>query len=118
MRPRSRIGTLVQVSVPGYAGRVHVQEDGPADAPPLVLLHGFSGSLHWFDRVVPLLADAFRLVRIDLLGHGSTGGPAADAPLQARVLEAVLAALDVDGATVVGHSFGADVAAELAERSA
>jgi pimeloyl-ACP methyl ester carboxylesterase len=118
VRPgRRTIGRLVRVETAGYRGRVHVREDGPAGAPPIVLLHGFSGSLHWFDRVVPLLADRFRLIRVDLLGHGSTGGPAADAPLQSRVAEAVLAQLDVAGATAVGHSFGADVAVEVTERS-
>ena len=112
---RSRSGTLVTVDTPGYSGPVHVREDGPADAPVLVLLHGFSGSLHWYDLVVPLLADRFRLVRVDLLGHGSTGGPATDAPVQAQAVAAVLARLDVHDAVVVGHSFGADVAVELAE---
>jgi pimeloyl-ACP methyl ester carboxylesterase len=115
---RRSIGTFVPVDVPGFRGRVHVREDGPSDAIPLVMLHGFSGSMHWFDRVVPLLADRFRLIRIDLLAHGSTGGPALDAPGQAGALDAVLAELDVAGATAVGHSFGADVAVELAERSA
>jgi pimeloyl-ACP methyl ester carboxylesterase len=111
------VGRLVPVSVDGFTGSVHVREDGPTSAPSLVLLHGFSGSLHWFDPLVALLADRFRLVRVDLLGHGGTGGPAADAPLQARVVEAVLAELSVEAASAVGHSFGADVAVELAERS-
>jgi pimeloyl-ACP methyl ester carboxylesterase len=106
-----------RLRVPGVRHPVHVREDGPADAPVLVLLHGFSGSLHWFDLVVPHWVDRFRLVRIDLLGHGSTGGPPADAPEQAQMVGAVLDRLDVREATVVGHSFGADVAVELAERS-
>jgi len=113
---RRTIGRRLRVA--GGRRPVHVREDGPAGAPVLVLLHGFSGSLHWFDLVVPQWADRFRLVRIDLLGHGSTGGPAADAPAQARMVAAVLDELDVDDATVVGHSFGADVAVELAEHSA
>ncbi len=117
MTHRRRIGALVTVSTPAFAGPVHVREDGPAGAPVLVLIHGFSGSLHWYDLVVPLLSDDFRLIRVDLLGHGSTGGPAADAPIQAQVVDAVLSQLDTTDATVVGHSFGADVAVELAERS-
>lgn len=108
---------MVHVDVPGYRGAVHVREDGPAAAPALLLLHGFSGSLHWFDLVVPALAENFRLVRIDLLGHGATRGLAADAPVQALATEAVLAQLDVTAVTAVGHSFGADVAVALAERS-
>jgi pimeloyl-ACP methyl ester carboxylesterase len=118
VRGRARIGRLITVETTGFRGGVHVREDGPARAAPLVLLHGFSGSLHWLDPIVPLLADRFRVIRMDLLGHGSTGGPAADAPLQARVVDAVLTHLDVSGATAVGHSFGADVAVELAEKSA
>lgn len=114
---RARIGSLINVAVDGFAGPVHVREDGPVDGPRLVLLHGFSGSMHWFDLVVPRLSDTFRLIRVDLLGHGSTGGPAADAPVQARVVEAVLAELECRGATAIGHSFGADVAVELAEKS-
>jgi len=115
-RGRRTIGELRAVSGPGYRGVVHVREDGPLDAPAILLLHGFSGSLHWFDLVVPMLADRFRVIRVDLLGHGATGGRPADAPLQARMVEAVLAALEVTDATAVGHSFGADVAVELAER--
>jgi pimeloyl-ACP methyl ester carboxylesterase len=114
---RRRIGEMVSVDVDGFAGRMHVRDDGPADGPALVLVHGFSGSLHWYDRVVPLLADTFRLVRVDLIGHGATGGPAVDAPVQARAVAQVLEILDVDDATAVGHSFGADVAVDLAETS-
>jgi pimeloyl-ACP methyl ester carboxylesterase len=114
---RARIGSLIWVQVDGFAGPVHVRADGPAGGRPLVLVHGFGGSMHWYDLVVPLLSDTFRLIRVDLLGHGSTGGPAADAPVQARAIEAVLAELDVRGATAIGHSFGADVAVELAETS-
>lgn len=93
-----------------------VTADGPADGAPILLLHGFGGSRHWWDRVAPRLADRFRVVRVDLLGHGETGGPAADAPAQARAVAAELERLDVSGVTAVGHSFGADVAVELAER--
>jgi pimeloyl-ACP methyl ester carboxylesterase len=117
MRRRGRIGTLVTVDTPKFAGPVHVREDGPADGPVLVLMHGFSGSMHWYDLVVPLLADTFRLIRVDLLGHGSTSGPAMDAPVQAQAIAAVLDRLGITHATAVGHSFGADVAVELAERS-
>ena len=60
---------FVDVVADTFRGRVRVAEDGPAGGPPIVLLHGLSGSLNWYDRVVPLLADTFRLVRIDLLGH-------------------------------------------------
>jgi pimeloyl-ACP methyl ester carboxylesterase len=96
---------------------VIVREDGPDDGPPILLLHGFGGSMFWWNRVVPLLTDRFRVLRVDLLGHGDTGGTAADAPEQARAVAAALDSLGVSGVTAVGHSFGADVAVELAEHS-
>ncbi len=99
------------------AETANVRVDGPPDAPTLVMLHGFSGSLKWFDRLVDRLADTYRLVRVDLLGHGATGGHAADAPAQAVMVDGVLARLDIEDAIVLGHSFGADVAVELAEHS-
>lgn len=101
-------------SVGGRA--VHVRVDGPAEGPPVVLLHGFGGSLHWFDRLVPLLGGC-RVIRVDLLGHGATGGPAADADEQARAVAGVLASLGMSDVVAVGHSFGADVALSLAETS-
>lgn len=110
---RYRIGTLV----PTGAGDIHVREDGPADGEPLVLLHGFCGSMHWFGRIVALLTDTYRVIRIDLLAHGCTGGGAADADVQVAMVESVLDKLGVSRATVIGHSFGADVAVGLAERS-
>ncbi len=97
------------------AGRhVNVREDGPADAPAVLLVHGFSGSLRWYDALTERLARRFRVVRLDLLGHGVTGGAAADAPEQADMVQRVLDRLDLAGVTAVGHSFGADVVVELA----
>lgn len=95
-----------------------VVDEGPHDAPVVVLLHGFSSSSHSYDLLVPLLVGAHRVVRVDLLGHGRTGGAAADAPAQADAVAGVMRVLDLTEVTVVGHSFGADVAVELAARGA
>ena len=97
---------------------VHVRQDGPEDAPAVLLLHGFAGSLHSFDDVTALLSDRFRVVRLDLRGHGRTGGSTGlDAPDQADMIVGVLDALGIDRpAAAVGHSFGADIAIELAAR--
>ncbi|MHA3700551.1 alpha/beta fold hydrolase [Jatrophihabitans sp. YIM 134969] len=95
-----------------------VTEDGPPDAPVVLLVHGFSSSSRSWDLVVPTLARAHRVVRVDLLGHGRTGGAAADSPVQAAAVQTVLAERGLTDVTAVGHSFGADVAVELAERGA
>ncbi|MCQ8241961.1 alpha/beta fold hydrolase [Rhizosaccharibacter radicis] len=52
--------------------RVFFREAGPADAPVLLLLHGFPSSSHMFRDLMPLLADRFRVIAPDLPGFGRT----------------------------------------------
>jgi len=49
---------------------------GPADAPTVVLLHGFPSSSHMFRNLIPLLATRYRVVAPDLPGFGFTVVPA------------------------------------------
>ncbi len=57
---------------------VFYREAGPADAPTLLLLHGFPTSSHMFRNLIPLLADEFHIVAPDLPGFGRSGMPARD----------------------------------------
>lgn len=104
--------------VPLGDGDLYVVEDGRSDAPALLLIHGTVGSTAWWDPVVPGLADAFRAIRVDLLGHGRSASPAGgyDIPAHARRVGAALDRLGVDRMTVVGHSMGCLVATALAEQ--
>ncbi|MFI5606228.1 alpha/beta fold hydrolase [Amycolatopsis sp. NPDC051903] len=111
---RPAAGTVVDVD--GIA--LHLREDGPGEAPAVLLVHGFSGSLHSWDGVAPLLAGSHRVLRADLRGHGCTGGHTGlDARSQATTLAAALKLAGADHVTAVGHSFGADVVLELAALS-
>ncbi|MFH9355430.1 alpha/beta fold hydrolase [Kitasatospora sp. NPDC017646] len=103
------------VRLPG--GDMHVVQDGPPDAPALVLIHGLGGSTTWWDPVMPRLRD-LHVVRVDLLGHGKSAKPADGYGMadQARRVAAVLDRLGVRHATVVGHSTGGAVATSLAEQ--
>jgi pimeloyl-ACP methyl ester carboxylesterase len=111
---RRPVGRLVSAG----GETVHVREDGPPEAPPIVLVHGFLGSLHWFDRLTPLLANDFRVIRTDLIGHGASsdnnGGYSPEQ--QARVLNSLLDELEVDAVTLVGHSLGGDTAISCVEQ--
>ena len=54
---------------------VFYREAGPADAPVILLLHGFPTSGHMFRDLIPLLADGYRVIAPDLPGYGQTKAP-------------------------------------------
>ena len=54
---------------------VFYREAGPADAPVILLLHGFPSASHMFRDLIPLLADRFRVIAPDLPGFGQTKAP-------------------------------------------
>ncbi|MGH2951038.1 MAG: alpha/beta fold hydrolase [Solirubrobacterales bacterium] len=109
------------LELPG--GDAQVFEQGPTlrirAGAPIVLIHGYAASLHWWDRLAPLLARRHRVVRIDLLGHGGSEKPSSgySIPEQAAIVAAALDQLEVQGAVVVGHSMGFSVSVALAERA-
>jgi pimeloyl-ACP methyl ester carboxylesterase len=111
---RADVGRLI--TLPGGVS-LQAREDGPAAAPPIVLLHGFDASLRWWQPSVPALARSHRVIRIDLLGHGGSAKPRGgySIPEQARLVDAAMGMLGVRRAVVAGHSMGAAVATALAE---
>jgi pimeloyl-ACP methyl ester carboxylesterase len=111
--------------VPDVNGlRMHVLEAGPADRerPCLLLLHGFPEIAYSWRKIMPPLADAgYRVLAPDLRGYGRTTGWSADYDDDQHpfaILNAVRDALALisalghrEVAAVVGHDFGAGVAA-------
>jgi pimeloyl-ACP methyl ester carboxylesterase len=100
-------------------GDISVCEDGPRDAPALLLIHGSASSARSWDAVVPLLTASHRVIRLDLLGHGRSAKPVDcgyAVPDQAARVGVVLDRLGVEHAVVVGHSSGGVVATALAEQ--
>ena len=67
-------------------GDLYVVEDGPPDAPAVLLIHGTGACTAWWDPVIPQLAGTRRVIRVDLAGHGRSASPAGgyDVPAQAR----------------------------------
>ncbi|WP_298464984.1 alpha/beta hydrolase [uncultured Erythrobacter sp.] len=56
---------------------VHLRDEGPRDAPAIILLHGANSSLHTWDEWTQSLSEEYRVIRYDQVGHGLTG-PAPD----------------------------------------
>ena len=54
---------------------IFYREAGPADAPTVLLLHGFPTSSHMFRNLIPRLADRFHLVAPDYPGYGASAMP-------------------------------------------
>ncbi len=102
------------VEVPG--GRLFVLSDG--DGPPLVLIHAGIADLRAWDALVPLLVAAgHRVVRYDMRGHGRTTTEDVEFSNRADVL-AVLDALGIGRAVLVGNSRGGQIAFDTAIESA
>jgi pimeloyl-ACP methyl ester carboxylesterase len=95
-------------------GRIHVVERG--QGPPLVLLHGIMLSSALWVHQLRDLALHHRVIAIDLRGHGQSlpGSTGSGIPILAADVAAVLEALAVEQAVVVGHSMGGMVALQMA----
>ncbi|MET8684942.1 alpha/beta hydrolase [Streptomyces sp. NPDC004732] len=110
-------GDLTHRLVPSPAGRIHLVEQGTG---PLVLLvHGFPESWYSWRHQLPALAAAgYRAVAVDVRGYGRSSRPADTAAY--RMLDlvedgvAVVRELGEESAVVVGHDWGANVAAHSA----
>ena len=99
-------------------GDVRVVERGKSDTHAVLLLSNAAAPTAIWDPVVPFLDGAFRVIRVDLLGHGTlavaSGGYAITA--QAHRIAAALDRLAVSRVTVIGHSSGCMLATALAEQ--
>ncbi|WP_099037769.1 alpha/beta fold hydrolase [Mycobacterium neglectum] len=108
-------GRVVELDGPD----LNVKEFGTDGDRAVVLLHGYSASVEWWDRVAAAMTGQ-RVIAIDLVGHGGSEAPG-DAQSyriesQAQSVRNALDALGVRRAVLVGHSMGGFVALALAEQ--
>ena len=91
----------------------------PGAGPALLLMHGLASSQHIWDLVAPRFARAgFRVATYDQRGHGRSGKPSSGYGFDTVSTDAaaVIRELGLHRPVVVGHSWGANVALELAVR--
>lgn len=93
---------------------VYVEMEGPEDAQPLVLIHGLNGSREqWFYQRA-MLRESYRLILLDLPGHGKSPLPASMVVKDlAKDLAAVLTSLSLEKPILYGHSLGAMIILEF-----
>ena len=105
----------MQLATPDRAGfvdlnrtRIRVWEWGEEDAPPVVCLHGAYDHGRMWDGVAPALADlGWRVLALDLRGHGDSGGVSSGSAWIASALDVGLLIRQLGSPCgLVGHSFG------------
>lgn len=99
--------------------RISYRQAGPADAPVILLLHGFPSSSRMFATLMPLLADRFRLVAPDYPGFGNSDAPPPDTFAYtfdhlARVMDGFTRAIGLTRYTLYMQDYGGPVGFRLA----
>jgi pimeloyl-ACP methyl ester carboxylesterase len=108
-RYASPASQFLEVS-PGFT--VHVRDEGRRDAPALFLIHGSNASLHTWEPWVARLSNRYRIVSLDLQGHGLTGPVPSGCytpTCMAETVEAVRAKLGIERLAIAGNSMGGAV---------
>jgi pimeloyl-ACP methyl ester carboxylesterase len=101
--------------------KVRVVERGDPQSPPVVLVHGWGCSVYVFRLNIPALADAgFRVIAVDLKGHGLSDKPIApdEYTIDSLVehLRDILDALELERPALAGHSLGGSLIYHFASR--
>lgn len=89
--------------------RLHVRDEGPRDAPVLVLLHGSNASLHTWEPWVGALKERWRIVSFDFPAHGLTGPSQSgvyNGATYLKVVEDLAKALKLERFVLGGNSMG------------
>ncbi|GAE46148.1 beta-ketoadipate enol-lactone hydrolase [Mesobacillus boroniphilus JCM 21738] len=90
-------------------------DEGKGD--PIALIHGFAGSKHYWDKIIPELANEHRVIALDLPGHGESemGKDRYSIEDIASTIKELLDQLGLDKVTMFGHSLGGYITLAFAE---
>ncbi len=97
---------------------VHLRDWGGPGA-PLLLTHGMAAHTHWWDPVVPRWKGVFHAAALDFRGHGDSDwieGSPYESARWVEDIETARKAMGWDRFILVGHSMGARIALDYAER--
>lgn len=110
---RTRVGEL-DVRYLEWAGPA----PGPVSTVPIIALHGLASSANWYERLAARLSARYRIVAPDQRGHGQTTQASGGYDWQTLAADATrfMDALGLERAAVLGHSWGGNVAINVAAR--
>lgn len=97
--------------------RVHLLEEGPAKGPVIIALSAHWGSFATWDDWAVELTDKYKVIRVDLPGHGLTGRiPSNDYSIASylRLLKVIIESLELEKFALVGTSFSGIIAYQYA----
>lgn len=92
--------------------KIHYRDQGVRTGVPVVLLHGFGASLHTWEPLIQRLGNSYRIVTLDLPGHGLTGATpnnVYDSAASIAAVDAVANQLKLDSFVLGGNSMGGGV---------
>ena len=101
-------------------GKIRVRYlDWGGQGKPVILLHGLASSANWYDLVAPHLRNDYRVIAPDQRGHGQTtqAGSGYDWGTLTKDVVGLMDHLAIPKAAVFGHSWGANVAVNVAARA-
>ncbi|MEN9873217.1 MAG: hypothetical protein RL186_114, partial [Pseudomonadota bacterium] len=93
--------------------RLHMRDEGPRDAPVIILAHGSNASLHTWEPWVQALSGKWRVISFDFPAHGLTGPSASQdysTTAYVRVVDELATQLGVQRFVLAGNSMGGGVA--------
>jgi len=103
------------ISADGIQISFHVQGSG---TPALVFVHGWCCDKTYWDAQAPFFSKRYKVVTVDLAGHGESGLGRKDYTMEAfgEDVVAVVDKLGLDNVVLIGHSMGGPVILEAAQR--
>ena len=117
----ANVTRILYKTVPIDGLDIFYREAGPADAPTVLLLHGFPTSSHMFRNLIPALADRYHVVAPDYPGYGNSPMPSVDDfeytfDRMADIVEKLTVALGLDSYSLYLMDYGAPIGFRLAAK--
>lgn len=114
MRLRKGLRQMIDKTFQVRGQEIHVKMQGDVSLPTVVLLHGFTGTSSTWSEVARLLKGEFRVIAIDLIGHGKTTVPNEPGRYvmveQIKDLEALFDEMKLQYFHLIGYSMGGRIA--------